>query len=82
MSKMIKLSKEQWAAIGVEMGFMKEADIGVPVVHSLHLRLQEIVAKLDSMGSEDLRHPELESAAQQLHGDLSRFESLLRPRSS
>lgn len=77
MSKMIKLSKEQWAAIGVEMGYIKEADIAVPIVLSLHSRLQEIVAKLDRMGSEELRHPKLESAAEKLHGDISRFESLL-----
>ena len=77
MGKMIKLSKEQWAAIGVEMGYIKEADVSFPVVRSLHSRLQKIVAKLDRMGSEDLRHPKLEIAAEKLHGDISRFESLL-----
>lgn len=77
MSRIVKLSKGQWMQVGVEMGFLKEADIGVPVVMSLHSRLQEIVAKLDRMGSENLRHPKLETAAEKLHGDLVRFESLL-----
>lgn len=77
MSRIVKLSKDQWMQVGVEMGFLKEADAAVPVVLSLHSRLQDIVAKLDRMGSEDLRHPKLEAAAEKLHGDLVRFESLL-----
>lgn len=76
-NKMIRLSKGQWEAIGAQMGLTKEAKGAIPVLLSLHGRLQEIVAKLDRMGSEELRHPKLESAAEKLHGDIARFESLL-----
>ena len=48
MSRIVKLSKGQWMQVGVEMGFLKEADIRVPVLLSLHSRLQQ---SLDTPGS-------------------------------
>ncbi len=77
MSKIIKLSKSDWMRIGMESGYIKEADIGVPPVMILLSSMKDMVAKIDAMGTDELRHPKLEEAATIINGNLVRFNSLL-----
>jgi hypothetical protein len=74
-----KLSKSDWERIGEEQGWTKEAD-AVPFVASLHAKMKSLIEALDSMDQAEWRDPKLESAAEKLHGDVARFESLVMSR--
>jgi hypothetical protein len=63
--------------IGVESGYIKEADIGVPPMMILLSSMKDMVAKIDAMGADELRHPKLEEAATIINGNLARFDKLL-----
>ena len=75
-----KLSRSEWERIGSEQGWIKKADIAVPLVASLLARMKSVVAELDSMDPAELRDPKLEGAAEKLHGDIARFENLVMSR--
>jgi hypothetical protein len=47
---------------------------------SLHARMKSLIDALDGMDQAEWRDPKLESAAEKLHGDIVRFESLVMSR--
>jgi hypothetical protein len=75
-----KLSRSEWERIGSEQGWTKQADGAVPIVMSLHARMKSLIDALDGMDQAEWRDPKLESAAEKLHGDIVRFESLVMSR--
>jgi hypothetical protein len=82
MGKMIKLSREQWEAIGSEMGYIKKADIAVSPVLSLRSRLREIADQLEGLDQGGMNDPKLAMEANRLHEKLGQFEYALKGRGS